>query len=59
VVKKPINGQYKLNLDTGHISIVGSKASDRPVKEQQASLLQWGADMMKLKQWVKDAVVKG
>jgi hypothetical protein len=58
VVRKPLSGQYKLDMYTGHISVVGSKASDRPVKEQQASLLQWGADMMKLKRWVKDAAVK-
>jgi hypothetical protein len=44
-MKKPISGQYKLNLDTGRVYVVGSKASDRPVKEQQASLLQWGESL--------------
>ena len=50
MMKKPISGQYKLNLDTGHIYIVGSKASEHPNLEKQASLLQWGEDMVELKQ---------
>ena len=50
-MRKPVSGQYKVNLDTGQVYIVGSKVSDKPVKEQQASLLQWGEDMVKLKQW--------
>ena len=53
-MKKPISGQYKVNLDTGQVYVVGSKASDRPVKEQQASLLQWGEDKLKLERWEKD-----
>jgi hypothetical protein len=52
-MKKPITGQYRWSLDTGVVSIVGSKASDRPVKEQQASLLQWGEDKVKLERWEK------
>jgi hypothetical protein len=50
-MRKPISGQFKVNLDTGQVSIVGSKASDRPVKEQQASVLQWGEDREKLERW--------
>ena len=53
-MRKPVSGQYKVNLDTGQVYIVGSKASDRPVKEQQASLLQWGEDKVKLERWEKD-----
>ena len=49
--KKSISGQYKVNLDTGQVSIVGSKASDKPVKEQQASLLDWATDREKLERW--------
>jgi hypothetical protein len=59
VMKEPLNGQYKLNLDTGHIYSVGSAASDRPVKEQQASLLQWGEDREKLEKWREGAAGKG
>jgi hypothetical protein len=58
-MKKPISGQFKVNLDTGQVSIVGSKASDKPVKEQQASLLLWGEDKVKLEWWEKDAKDKG
>jgi hypothetical protein len=53
-MKKRISGQYKVNLDTGQVYIVGSKASDRPVTEKQASLLQWGEDKVKLGRWPKD-----
>jgi hypothetical protein len=53
-MKKSISGQYKVNLDTGVVSLVGSKASEQPVKEKQASLLQWGEDKVKLERWVKD-----
>jgi hypothetical protein len=59
VVRKPLSGQYRLNLDTGHIYIVGSQASEHPNLEKQASLLQWGEDKVKLERWVKDAAVKG
>jgi hypothetical protein len=58
-MKKPISGQYKVNLDSGQVYIVGSKASDKPVKEQQASLLDWGEDKVKLERWGKDAKGKG
>jgi hypothetical protein len=52
-MRKPVSGQYKVNLDTGQVYIVGSKASDKPVKEQQASLLDWGEDREKLDRWEK------
>jgi hypothetical protein len=51
--KRPLSGQYKVNLDSGQVHMVGSKASDKPVKEQQASLLQWGEDVKKLERWEK------
>jgi hypothetical protein len=50
-MKKPISGQYKVNLDSGQVYIVGSKASDKPVKEQQASLLQRAEDKVTLERW--------
>jgi hypothetical protein len=53
-MRKPLSGQYRVNLDTGHVYIVGSKASDKPAKSQQASLLQWAEDKLKLEQWEKD-----
>jgi hypothetical protein len=54
-MRKPISGQFKVNLDTGQVSIVGSKASDKPVKELQASLLQWDEDMVRLEEWKADS----
>jgi hypothetical protein len=54
-MKKSISGQYKVNLDTGVVSLVGSKASEQPVKEQQANLLQWGEDKVKLERWTEDS----
>jgi hypothetical protein len=51
MMKKLISGQYKVNLDTGDAHVVGSKASDKPVKEQQASLIDWGEDRVKLERW--------
>jgi hypothetical protein len=50
-MKKPLIGQYKVNLDTGHIYIMGGRASDRRVKEQQSSFLEWVEDMVKLERW--------
>jgi hypothetical protein len=38
-MKKPISGQYKLDLDTGQVSIVASEVGSKPVKEQQISFL--------------------
>ena len=57
--RKRLNGQHKLNLDTGQVFIVGSKDSEKPVKEKQASLLQRAKDKVKLEQWEKDAKDKG
>jgi hypothetical protein len=54
-VKKPISGQYKVNLDTGDIYVVGSKATERPNLEIQASLLQWGEGKVKLERWQSDS----
>lgn len=50
--KKPLTGQFRFGVD-GKITDVPSKASDRPVKESQASLLQWGEDREKLERWAK------
>lgn len=65
--KKPISGQYKVNLDTGQslprtgygVYVVGSKATESPNLERQASLLAWAEDKVKLEQWEKDAEGKG
>jgi hypothetical protein len=50
-MKETINGQYKINLDTGDIYVVGSQATERPNLEKQASLLDWAEDRVKLEQW--------
>jgi hypothetical protein len=50
-MKKPLTGQYKFNLDTGQVYVVGSKATEVPSLEKQASLLQWGEDRAKLERW--------
>jgi hypothetical protein len=50
-VKKHLTGQYKFNLDTGQVYVVGSKATEVPNLERQASLLQWGEDRAKLEWW--------
>lgn len=47
------SGQYKWNPDTGTFTVVGSKASDHPVKEKQGNLLDWGEDTEKLAQWLE------
>ena len=46
--KKPLTGQYKYNLDTGQVYLVGSKATEFPNLERQASLLKWGEERAKL-----------
>ena len=46
--KKPLTGQYKYNLDTGQVYVVGSKATEFPNLERQASLLKWGEERAKL-----------
>jgi hypothetical protein len=43
--------QYKIDPFTGKTCMVGSKASDYPVRETQASLFGWGEDMEKLARW--------
>jgi hypothetical protein len=50
-MKKPRTGQYRINLDTGKVYVVGSKATETPNLEKQASLLQWGEDVFKLRLW--------
>jgi hypothetical protein len=40
--KRPLTGQYKYNLDTGQVYVVGSKATEFPNLERQANLLKWG-----------------
>jgi hypothetical protein len=49
--KKPLTGQYKYNLDTGQVYVVGSKATETPNLERQASLLKWGEERAKLERW--------
>ena len=49
--RKPLPAQMKWNPDTGQVHMVGSKASDKPVREQQASLLQWSEDKARLERW--------
>jgi hypothetical protein len=51
VMRKPRTGQYRFNLDTGKVYVVESKATETPNLEGQASLLQWGGDMVKLRLW--------
>ena len=43
--------QYRLDPFTGKTTLVGSKAGEKPVKEKQASLLDWGEDTAKLAAW--------
>ena len=50
-MRKPISGQYKVNLDTGVVYVVGSKATERPQLERQGNLLAWGEDKVKLERW--------
>jgi hypothetical protein len=51
--KSAVSGQYKVNMDTGDIYVVGSKATERPNLEKQVSLLQWSEDKVKLERWEK------
>jgi hypothetical protein len=39
-MRKPRTGQYRVNLDTSKVYLVGSKATETPNLERQASLLQ-------------------
>jgi hypothetical protein len=50
-MKNPISGQYKVNLGTAPVYVVGSKATESPNLEKQVSLLQWGEDVKKLERW--------
>jgi hypothetical protein len=54
-MKKPITGQYRFNPDTSQVYVVGSKATERPSLEEQASLLEWAEDRAKLELWGRDA----
>ena len=47
-----MSGQHKWDFDTGGSQVVGSRASDRPVREAQASLIGWGEETAKWRQWV-------
>jgi hypothetical protein len=58
-MKNPISGQYKFNPDTGQVYVVGSKATESPSLEIQASLLEWAEDKAKLERWERDARSKG
>jgi hypothetical protein len=49
--KKPLTGQYKFNPDTGQVFVVGSKATERPTLEKQASLLDWAKGRALLLRW--------
>lgn len=50
-----MTGQYRWNPNTETVSVVGSKSSERPVKERQGSLLDWGEETEKLKAWQKES----
>jgi hypothetical protein len=50
-MKKLLTGQYKFNLDTGQVYVVGSKATEHPNLEKQASLLDWAEAQAKLERW--------
>ena len=47
------SGQYKWNLESGESHVVGSPASDRPVRETQGSLAGWGEERRKWQEWVE------
>ena len=46
-----LTSQYKWTMDTGVTTTAGSKATERPVREKQGSLLCWGEDMGRLERW--------
>ncbi len=54
-LQNQLTGQYKWNPETGKISVVGSKATERPNREKQANLLDWGEEQNKLLRWVQAA----
>ena len=49
--KSTLTSQYKWNMNTGASYTVGSKATERPVREKQASLLCWGEEIGRLERW--------
>ena len=53
--RNQLAGQYKWNLETGKISVVGSKATETPNREKQGNLLDWGDAQIKLLRWVQAA----
>jgi hypothetical protein len=53
-MRKPVNGQFKVNLDIGQVYVVGSKVTESPQLEKQGNLLAWAEDRVKLERWVKD-----
>ena len=57
--KRPMSGQYKFNPDTGQVYVVGSKATESPSLERQASLLDWAGDRAKLERWQRLSEDKG
>ena len=46
-----LTSQYKWNMNTGASYTVGSKATERPVREKQARLLCWGKEIGRLERW--------
>jgi hypothetical protein len=58
-MKKPLTGQYKFNLDTGQVYVVGSKATEHPNLEKQASLFDWAEDRVKLERWQNNFKAEG
>ena len=47
-----MSGQYKWNLESGESHVVGSPASDRPVRPSQANLFRWAEETRKWNDWV-------
>ncbi len=52
-LKNVPTGQYKWNSETGRISVVGSKATERPNLEKQGDLFDWAEAQSKLLRWVQ------
>jgi hypothetical protein len=50
---KKLTGQYKWSFETRRVYIVGSKATERPVKEKQGNLLAWAEEQTQLAQWIR------
>ena len=58
-MKKPLTGQYKFNLDTSQVRVVGSKATEHPNLEKLASSLDWAEARAKLEQWQSNFKAEG